>query len=541
MELAYLPMPPGTPESPPLDGGTLEESLLRAIEDPNLSAPRELGVALARATGASRVLLYPPGLPDRLGMAAHIEGGAARADGAPKLEQRIERGLEALQAPDWTFLDASGDVWRARLEAPSPSSLVGGILFEGVGSRPRLDDLKRSVDSSRIATLAALAWAIEALKERKTQGESTTSTRPTRADEISSRIPRIETGPVAFPLEGEPQIFSTRSAFSAFPEIVGQSRIMAGILQSVLLAAKSDIPVLIEGESGTGKELVARAIHRASRRNQLPFVCENCGALPESLVESELFGHARGAFTGADQARAGVFERAGGGTVFLDEVGEMDLGHQRKLLRVLQEREVRPLGGQHMLPVDFRLVSATNRVLEEMVAKGGFREDLYYRLQVATIHMPALRERPEDIPVLIEHFAGAFARETGRDPVAFSNAAIEHLAGYAWPGNVRELRNEVWRHACSERSIVDVEHLSRRISRSRRANRGGWAVTPRSLQELERNTIAPMLVEALRRAGGNRSEAARLLGISRTVLYRRLKRYKLVGEEPAKNGGGEAE
>ncbi len=527
-------MPPATKEPTASHSRPFEESLLRAIDKPSLRAPEELGRALAMATGARRVLLYRLRSNEPQPVAQVEDGAVCRLQDNFNCDLLDFAGLASQPSSEWFILDHPHESWRAGIKVDWPPGHECGVLLEGCGPCPSPTTLTETADSNHLAGLIALASAIESLKPGNTE--------PPDKAEAGPCPPRPSAKPAGargllleFPLGGDPPIMATSQALGAFPEIVTRSSIMAGILQSVLLAAKSDIPVLIEGESGTGKELVARAIHRVSRRAGRPFLCENCGALPENLVESEFFGHERGAFTGADQARAGIFERAGGGTVFLDEVGEMEIALQRKLLRVLQEREVRRLGGQKTVTVDFRLVSATNRVLEEMVARGQFREDLFYRLEVTTIHMPPLRERPEDVPLLLLHFARLFAEDTGRDPVTFTEAALEMLASHPWPGNVRELQNEVWRHACSERAVVDVEQLSRRISRGNVRSRGGWALTPRSLQELERNTIAPMLVEALRRSGGNRSEAARLLGISRTVLYRRLKRYRLLDNESLSN------
>ncbi|HVR74494.1 MAG TPA: sigma 54-interacting transcriptional regulator [Planctomycetota bacterium] len=337
-----------------------------------------------------------------------------------------------------------------------------------------------------------------------------------------------------YPLAGTPAEASAAFLFASFPEIVGQSPALKAVLHAVLTAARSDIPVLIEGESGTGKELVARAIHKISRRGGEPFVSENCGALAETLVESEFFGHERGAFTGADQRKAGLFERAHTGTVFLDEVGEMDLGLQRKLLRVLQEKEVRRLGGQETVPVDFRLLSATNRVLEDMVSAGKFREDLYYRLNVLTIHMPALRERPGDIPLLVEHFNALIASETGGDPVEFTEDALAVLLAYSWPGNIRELRNEIWSQHGSDRRRIDAAHLSRRILRAMVQRPPSEPTTPsaRLLQDLEVSTMGGAIRAALERSKGNRAEAARSLGISRSSLYRRMLRYRLIPAPP---------
>lgn len=340
---------------------------------------------------------------------------------------------------------------------------------------------------------------------------------------------------VDLPLVGNPRTCAFQEVFAEFPQIVGRSQALAGILHAALVAARSEIPILVEGESGTGKELIARAIHSKSQRKDRPFVSENCGAVPENLVEAELFGHEKGAFTGAHRQRPGLFERAAGGTVFLDEVGEMDLSIQRKLLRVIQEREVRRVGGIDTLPVDFRLVSATNRTLEHMVATGRFREDLYYRIQVTTLHMPTLRERCSDIPDLVEYFSRLFARETGKLPVQFAFSALEAMVKYRWPGNVRELRNEVWSHACSDHGLIEAHHLSPRILGKAHATETKLPLRrhgKKQITEMERTMLGNAIVEVLQRTNGNRTDAARFLGISRAALYRRLLKYNLIEWSP---------
>src|SRR5512136_1518149 len=242
--------------------------------------------------------------------------------------------------------------------------------------------------------------------------------------------------------------------------IVGGSPAMQQIFKAVGKVAGTELTVLLRGESGTGKELIARAVHENSRRKGRSFVPVNCAAIPRELLESELFGHEKGAFTGAVAARRGRFEQAEGGTVFLDEIGDMDLSLQTKLLRVLQERRVERLGGEGSLPVDVRIVAATNQDLEAAVARRGFREDLFYRLNVVTIHLPPLRDRPEDIPGLTDHFLTAFAREQNAAPKVFSPEAMELMLAHAWPGNVRELENVVKRAAAlTTTTLVLSDHL----------------------------------------------------------------------------------
>lgn len=315
---------------------------------------------------------------------------------------------------------------------------------------------------------------------------------------------------------------------ACIPEIIGKSAAVQKVLQSISVVSQFDLPVLIEGESGTGKELVARAIHRLSGRCDCNFVSENCGAIPASLVEAEFFGYEQGAFTGATGSKPGIFEVAHRGTVFLDEVGEMDLETQKKLLRVLQDHEIRRVGSHTPLRVDFRVISATNRILEDQVRQGRFRKDLYFRLNVATIVLPPLRERPKDIPLLVEHFNRESCRRYDRHPLTFSDDALDRLTAYPWPGNVRELQNEILRLACAGRAEIRPRHLSERILRDTSLTPGQRLVKEEpqlGLKEIETKLMAPVFTEVIRSASGNIAEAARRLKITRAALYRRLRRY----------------
>ena len=284
-------------------------------------------------------------------------------------------------------------------------------------------------------------------------------------------------------------------------------------------ASDSTAPVLIQGESGTGKELVARAIHAHGRRAARPFVAVNCGALTETLLDSELFGHVRGAFTGAIADRKGVFEQAHGGTVFLDEIGDTTPAMQVKLLRVLQDGEIRPVGAHRVSHVDARVVAATNVDLERAVVEQRFRQDLYYRLGVILIRLPALRERREDIPLLVDRFVRDAAARAGKQ-VAISPEAIAALAAYAWPGNVRELENTIERLAVFSRGRIEVEDLPAAIVAAPALEERLFQDLP-TLEELERR----YLQHVLHTMGGNRSRAAEALGIDRRTLYRMAERF----------------
>jgi transcriptional regulator with PAS, ATPase and Fis domain len=311
--------------------------------------------------------------------------------------------------------------------------------------------------------------------------------------------------------------------------MVGGAPAMQAVFRLIDRLADSDVPVVIYGESGTGKELVARAIHDAGARKLRPFVAENCGAIPEALLESVLFGHAKGAFTGAHRATPGLFEAADGGTIFLDEIGEMSPGMQTKLLRVLQEGEVRRVGDTAVRKIDVRVIAASNRDLEAMVAAGQFRKDLLYRIRVVKIDLPPLRSRPDDLAPLIEHFLGRHDRQRR---LTVSGAAMRALARYPWPGNIRELENEVQRWVALIESRVEPADLSPAIAEARTGGASDpddLRLRPR-LDRLERELIE----RAMTAAQNNQTRAATLLGLSRFGLQKKLRRIAEggpVGEE----------
>jgi two-component system response regulator HydG len=312
-----------------------------------------------------------------------------------------------------------------------------------------------------------------------------------------------------------------------FDDMLGESPAMRKVNDLILRVADSDANVLITGESGTGKELVARALHARSTRSEGPFVAVNCAAVPETLLESELFGHAKGAFTDARQARTGLFVQASGGTLFLDEVGEMPLGMQPKILRALQERKVRPVGGNTEVSFDARLVTATNRDLETEVEERRFREDLYYRINVVRIEVPPLRGRGNDLLLLAQHFIERAASRSGKSVVGLVSTAAEKLLSYDWPGNVRELEN------CMERAValtrydqVTVEDLPEKVRNYQSSHVVVASDDPSELlpmQEVERRYIQ----RVLKSVGGNKTQAAKVLGFDRRTLYRKLERYGL--------------
>ena len=317
----------------------------------------------------------------------------------------------------------------------------------------------------------------------------------------------------------------------ARPEgLLGDSPAMRRVHDLLERIRDSDATVLITGESGTGKELVARAIHRGSRRASGPFVAVNCAALPEPLLESELFGHVRGAFTDARAARAGLFVQAAGGTILLDEIGELPPALQAKLLRALQERRVRPVGADHEVDLDVRIVAATNADLEAAVAEKRFRDDLYYRLDVVHVELPPLRARGDDVLVLAQHFLARAASASGKPVRGLSAPAAGKLAAYPWPGNVRELEN------CMERAValarfeeIGVDDLPDRVREHRRVQLALVGDDPAELvpmEEIERRYIERVLAAV----GGNKKEAARVLGFDRATLYRKLERHRRRGD-----------
>ncbi|MGH9409407.1 MAG: sigma-54 interaction domain-containing protein, partial [Vicinamibacterales bacterium] len=304
------------------------------------------------------------------------------------------------------------------------------------------------------------------------------------------------------------------------PGLIGRTAPMLAVYKQIAHAANAAAPVLIAGESGTGKELIARAIHANGRRASRPFVPINCGALTETVLESELFGHARGSFTGAVSDAKGIFEQANGGTVFLDEIGETSPALQVKLLRVLQEGEVRPVGASRIVKVDVRVVAATNVDLEREVAQQRFRQDLYYRLSVIVIHAPALRERREDIPLLIETFLRNACSRAGRT-VELTAAALTALSNYRWPGNVRELENTIERLVVFSRgSQIDLADLPFKPAPGPDLEERLFVDLP-SLDEIERR----YLLHVIDQVGGNRTRAAEVLGIDRRTLYRMAERF----------------
>jgi two-component system response regulator AtoC len=310
-------------------------------------------------------------------------------------------------------------------------------------------------------------------------------------------------------------------------ELLGQSPVMLELKELMSRVAESQASVLVTGESGTGKEVVARLLHQKGSRADHPFLALNCAAMPEHLIESELFGHVRGAFTDAKTDKVGLFVQANRGTLFLDEIGDMPLGLQPKLLRVLEERKVRPVGGGKEIPIDLRLIAATHRDLEDAIEQGQFREDLYFRLNVIQMALPPLRARGNDVLLIAQSFIETYAKQAGRAVVGLTPEAAERLSSYAWPGNVRELRNAIERAvALTRHENITVDDLPERIRAYKVSHVLVASHDPEelvNLAEVEKRYIARVLGAV----GGNKSSAAKILGIDRTTLYKKLQQYKI--------------
>jgi len=371
-----------------------------------------------------------------------------------------------------------------------------------------------------MTAFASVEGAVDAMRA----GAYDYLTKPIDLDELEILIARIQERTRL--LSENRSLKEELAARYKFDGIVSQSSIMDAVLDTAARAAASNAAVLIRGESGTGKELIARAVHHRSPRSVHPFIAVNTAALNDQLLESELFGHERGAFTGADRQRQGRFELADGGTIFLDEIGDISPATQVKLLRVLQEHELVRVGGSETITVDVRVVAATNRDLEAAIRSGTFREDLYYRLNVVSVEIPPLRKRREDVPALLDHFLATYAKENKRKGLAFSREAWEQLLRYDYPGNVRELQNIVQRSVILSReeqiTVNDLPQAVRTLaSEAVRTEDVSSDTLPARVDRLEKE----MIFEALRLTGGNQSKAAERLGLSERNLRYRLKKW----------------
>ena len=384
--------------------------------------------------------------------------------------------------------------------------------IDGIEMLKRLKDSYTDVDVVMMTAYASINTAVEAMK----LGAYDYLVKPFEPEYVSMLVKKILSHRR---LERENVKLKERLETALkHVHIIGESPAIKNVIKQIEEVAPTDVPVLITGESGTGKEMVARAIHYASPRRFEPLVVVSCGALPEGLVESELFGYERGAFTGAFYKKKGKFEAANGGTLFLDEIGELNQKMQVDLLRVLQEKEITRIGSNKTIKVDFRVVSATNRDLREMVKEGTFREDLFYRLNVYNIHIPPLRERKEDIPLLVEHFLNQLRRRMGKNVEGATTQALNKLMKYEWPGNVRELENAIERaFVTAGGKLITTDDLSFLDNEQNEIK----TPTGLSLSELEKQHIENVLKEC----NYNISQAAKILDIDRTTLYNKMKKY----------------
>lgn len=443
-------------------------------------------------------------------------------------DDSLRRVMEfTLQEAGHTVLcAANGEEGLRRFAEEEPEIVITDIQMPGISGYEVLRQVKEQRPETVVIVITAFATVEKAVEAMKL-GAFDYLTKPFSRDQLRLCVERA----ITFSgLKAENQrLRETLQDRCDFSRLVGNSIPMREVFEVVRRVATSEATVLISGESGTGKELIARALHHGSERRDGPFVAVNCAALPAELLESELFGHKRGAFTGAIKDRQGKFELANGGTLFLDEIGELPVDLQPKLLRALQEREIEPLGGSSR-KVDVRLVAATNRDLEEAMQRGRFREDLYYRLAVILVELPSLRQRRDDIPLLVRHFL----LRHGGEGVHLDPAVLPRLCAYDWPGNVRELENAVERMVLLRRNeTISVEDLPARISGLSGNGSGSGRVLNLpadgySLEEIEKEAV----LEALARCQNNQTKAAAFLRIPRHTLLYRMEKFGLYKDKP---------
>ena len=417
----------------------------------------------------------------------------------------------------------SGEACLKHIREDVPDLVLLDIQMPGIDGIETLKRIKQ--EDSRIPVVMMTAYGtIESAVNTMKLGAYDFLTKPFARDRL---LVTVQNSLLNSSLKREvDELRSELKTKYAFENIIGQSGVMQDVFRSVEKILNSNVTALIQGESGTGKELIARAIHfHSTTRASKPFVAVNCSALPESLLESELFGHEKGSFTGATGRRIGKFEQANGGTIFLDEIGLMTPATQSKLLRVLQEREFERVGGNELIKVDVRVISATNKNLEEEMKTGTFREDLYYRISVFPIKLPALRERKADIPLLAAHFLNKFSQQENKDIHGIASDALDLLMAYNWPGNVRELENAMERAVvlanATELSAKDLPAAVRSLGEKRIYESddtlAGW------IEKLEEQALRQALLEC----EGNISKTAKKLGIGRATIYRKAKKYGL--------------
>ena len=422
-------------------------------------------------------------------------------------------------------VESRGDLAASKLEERHWDLLIADIRMPGVGGIELLEIARRHDPQLPVLMMTAFPTVDTAVESMKL-GAADYIVKPFLPDDLRATARRLL---AERRLRDENDLLSdSLERRYAFGDMVGGSMAMRAVFDAIERVAGTDVDVLVTGETGTGKELVARSVHQRSRRTNGHFVPVDCGAIPADLLESEFFGHERGAFTGANARRLGLVEFAAHGTLFLDEIDHLPASLQATLLRALQERRIRRVGGSEELDVDVRVIAATSANLEEEIRKQAFRSDLYYRINVVRIELPALRQRPDDIPALVDHFIERYAREIGRDGVEIDREALEVLASYAWPGNVRELQNVIKRVLVfNRRSIIRAEDLPDEIvarAGSHGANTRGFF----ALREQHSNTFERSYLEQLMRAHeGDVSGAAAEAKLPRGTLYRLLKKHSI--------------
>lgn len=414
---------------------------------------------------------------------------------------------------------ATAEEGLAQLEAAPAELVITDLRMPGIGGMEFLRRLKETWPDTEVVVMTAYG-SIDTAVEAMRCGAYDYLTKPIDRERFPIVVDKaLERH--ALTTENK-QLRDRLETRMRFDQMVGESEPMQRVYSLVEMVADSDVTVLLTGESGTGKELIARAIHHKSPRADGPFITLNCGALPENLFESELFGYEKGAFTGAMSTKMGRFELAESGTILLDEVGELSLKSQVDFLRVLETKEFRRLGGTKVIRVDTRVIAATNRNLEEAVKQGDFREDLYYRLNVVPIHLPPLRERGDDVPLLVDRFLVECSAQHHREPKDVSREAMRLLRLYGWPGNIRQLRNLMERLVVTVKdSMIQPEHLPEEIQASKEDARTMVVTLGTSLDQLEREVIHRTLTEIT----NHREKAAKLLGISLRTLQYKIKEY----------------
>lgn len=442
-------------------------------------------------------------------------------DDEPNLRDVLAVGLNDLGYR--TLAAGSGRDALDILQREDIDLVLTDLRMPGIGGRELLQEIKRTRPALPVILMTAYSTVKDAVQVIK-EGAFDYIGKPFEMDELTATIGNALR--LYDVLRDNARLRAALEERHSFDTLIGNSPAFRAVIKAITEVCESRANVLLTGESGTGKEMVAQAIHYNSPRRDAPFIALNCAAIPEGLLESELFGHVKGAFTGAISSRAGRFAQADRGTLFLDEIGDMPLPVQAKILRVLQERAFEPVGGTQTRTVDVRIIAATNKNVGEAIKEGRFREDLFYRLNVFPISLPALRERTEDIPLLANHFAQEVATGMGRRFSGFTPAAIQAMQAYAWPGNIRELQN------CVERAIIvsrneriDVPDLPRDLFErpSDLKPQGLPAKLDEELERIERG----YLVEALRQAEGVQVKAAEMLGISERSFWHRMKKYAI--------------